>query len=63
MKIKKNEQGQILVQIHPKERYNLLFHRLVKGKYEQYIKFKNKEYILSKEEVKEVEEFIKRIEV
>lgn len=63
MKIKKNEKGEIYVQIKPKERYCLLFHRLNKGKYEQYIKRHNEIYLLTSDELKQVQKYIQNTEV
>lgn len=63
MKIKRNKEGQILIQLNPNDRYCLLFHRIKNNKYEQYIKVKNKEYILTSDELKQVKEYIKNIEV
>lgn len=63
MKIKRDNQGVISVQIKPKERYCILFHRLNKGKYEQYIVKKHKEYLLNNEELKQVQKYIQKMEV
>lgn len=63
MKIKRDNQGVISVQMKPYGRYCILFHRLNKGKYEQYIKVKNKEYILNAEELKEIHKYIQGLEV
>ena len=58
MKIRENEQGMVEIQLKPKEKYKLVFHRINKGKYEQYVKLKDGIYILNLEELKQVKEFI-----
>jgi hypothetical protein len=63
MKIKRDNQGVISVQINPRERYCILFHRLNKGKYEQYIKRHNETYLLSADELKQVHKYIQGLEV
>lgn len=63
MKIRKDEQGVLYIQINPNERYCLLFHRLNKGTYEQYVVRKHKEYILNTDELKQVQDYIQKTEV
>ena len=63
MKIRKDEQGVLYVQIEPNERYCVLFHRLNKDKYEQYINRKHKIYVLNNEELKQIRDYIQSTEV
>lgn len=63
MKIRKDKQGVLYIQIMPNERYCLLFHRINKGIYEQYIIRKHKEYLLNKDELKQVQDYIQKMEV
>lgn len=63
MKIRKDKQGVLYVQINPNERYCLLFHRLNKGTYEQYIVRKHKKYLLNTDELKQVQKYIQKMEV
>ena len=62
MKIKRDNQGVISIQMKPYGRYCILFHRINKGKYEQYIKQKNKEYILDVNELKQIQKYIQGLE-
>jgi len=63
MKIRLNKENQIEVQLEPKCKYRLLFHRIAFGRYQQYVKLGKKEYILNDEELKEIKKFIESIEV
>lgn len=63
MKIRKNDKGQIEVQLKDKERYSLLYHRIDNGKYEQYIKYLDKEIKLNKRHLAQVKKFIESLEV
>lgn len=63
MKCRLNNIHQIEVQFKPRCKYRVLFHRLVNGKYEQYVKLNNKEYILSNDELKEIKRFIENVKV
>lgn len=63
MKIRTNKQKQIEIQLEPKQKYSLLFHRLNKGKYEQYIKRGNEIVVLTKEQLQEIKKYIESMEV
>ena len=63
MKIKEDKQGVLYIQIKPSERYCLLFHRINKGIYEQYIVRKHKEYLLNENELKQIRDYIEKMEV
>ena len=63
MKIKRDNQGVISVQMKPYGRYYILFHRINKGEYEQYIRLKNKEYTFNLDELNEIQKYIQNLEV
>lgn len=63
MKIRKNDKGQIEVQLKDNEKYSLLYHRINGNKYEQYIKKLDKEILLNKRHLAKVKKFIEECEV
>ena len=63
MKIRKNKQGQLEVQLKPKERFSLLYHRLDNGQYEQYVRQGDKNITLNKRQLAQVKRYIKEMEV
>lgn len=63
MKIRKNDKGQVEVQMKDKERYCLLFHRINGGTYEQYIKKNNEVIMMDKMCMQQIREFIENAEV